>query len=76
MKNSVGGLVAASLSCLNDGQDHPEHREEEPESDEPRHQPPRTELADFFFDETAVSVVAVLFSTAIVISGRLFLAGE
>ena len=76
MKNSFGGLVAASLSCLNDVSTIQNTGKKNPRPTSHATTPHGLNLRLFFFDATAVSVVAVVFSTVVVMSGRLFLAGE
>ena len=61
MKNSVGGLVAASLSCLKAVRTIQNTGKKNPSPTSHATNPHGLNLRTFFFDETAVSVVAVLF---------------
>jgi hypothetical protein len=76
VKNNVGGLVAAALSCLNDVRTIQNTGKKNPSPAIHATTPHGLNFLDFFFRAGAASLVAVAFSTVVVISGRLFLAGE
>ncbi len=77
MKNNVGGLVAASLSCLNAVSTIQNTGKKNPSPTSQATTPHGLNFLDFFFAyRRRISLSPCAFSTVVVISGRLFLAGE
>src|SRR6185312_4103612 len=76
VKNSFGGLVAASLSCLKDVSTIQNTGKKNPSPTSQATTPHGLNLLVFFFDAAAGAVVSVVLSTMVVMSGRLFLAAE